>query len=95
MTSPYLNRPTRSERQFLLEKEFATPKIVDNDYSQISAEINGVSVRSWFYQSDEERRVQMLMAREFTEGWYQAVKRIKQQEAIRLICGYPLHLPPT
>jgi hypothetical protein len=51
------------------------PKIIDDDRSQISAEIDGVSVRGWLYRSAEERRVKMLMAREFAEGWYQAMKR--------------------
>ena len=50
------------------------PKIIDDDKSEIRAEINGQSVRSWEYHDEAGRRLRMQKAHEFAEGWYQADK---------------------
>ena len=49
-----------------------TPKVIDDDKSEIRAEVNGHSVRSWEYHDDAGRRLRMQKAHEFAEGWYQA-----------------------
>lgn len=51
------------------------PKISDNDHGEISATVNGNEVRGWSYKDDAERRVKMLMAHEFAEGWFQAIRK--------------------
>jgi hypothetical protein len=50
------------------------PKIKDNDRDEITAEMNGREIRGWSYADAQERRVKMLAAREFAEGWYQATR---------------------
>jgi len=51
-----------------------TPKIIDNDRDEITAELDGKEIRGWAYDNDDERRVKMAKAREFAEGWYQCQK---------------------
>lgn len=50
------------------------PKIIDDDKGEIRAEVDGRSIRSWEYHSEQERRLRMVFAREFAEGWYQAMR---------------------
>jgi hypothetical protein len=47
------------------------PRLIDNDAGEITVSINGAEVRGWSYQNDSERRLKMLVAREFVEGWYE------------------------
>jgi len=49
-----------------------SPKIIDDDETEIRAEIDKRIVRSWEYHTEAERRVKMRMAHEFAEGWFQA-----------------------
>jgi hypothetical protein len=49
------------------------PRITDNDAGEITAAVKGVKIRGWSYKDDAERRIKMLMAHEFAEGWFQAV----------------------
>ena len=49
-----------------------SPKIVDNDKDEISAVVLGKEIRGWSYKDDAERRIKMLAAQEFAEGWFQA-----------------------
>lgn len=50
------------------------PRIKDNDAGEITASLSGKEIRGWSYADDAERRVKMLMAREYVEGWYQATE---------------------
>jgi hypothetical protein len=43
----------------------------DNDKDEITVMDGDREVRGWSYANDQERRVKMLCAREFVEGWYQ------------------------
>jgi len=52
----------------------AHPRIVDNDRDEITAVMDGEELRGWSYSNDAERRQKMLMAHEYAEGWFQAVK---------------------
>ncbi len=52
-------------------------RVVDNDKDEITVMLDGKEIRGWSYANDSERRVKMLCAREFTEGWYQARERQK------------------
>lgn len=49
----------------------STPKVVDNDIDEITAVLDGRVIRGWSYSNEAERRVKMLAAREFCEGWFQ------------------------
>lgn len=51
-----------------------TPQITDDDTGTITADIPTRNVRSWVYTNREEQKMGMLLAREFTEGWFQAEK---------------------
>lgn len=49
----------------------AVPRITDNDRDEITASLDGKEIRGWSYGNESERRVKMLCAHEFAEGWYQ------------------------
>lgn len=48
------------------------PRVHDNDRDEITVTLDGKEIRGWSYESEAERRVKMLAAREFCEGWSQA-----------------------
>ena len=45
------------------------PTVIDNDEGEITVELNDVELRGWSYKNDDERRMKMLAAREYVEGW--------------------------
>lgn len=45
------------------------PRVTDNDAGEISVALDGNELRGWSYKDDTERRVKMLAAREYVEGW--------------------------
>lgn len=45
------------------------PRVTDNDNGEITVTIDDQEVRGWSYANDNERRVKMLAAREYVEGW--------------------------
>lgn len=49
------------------------PKVVDNDKDEITVMDGDKEIRGWSYANDTERRVKMLCAHEFVEGWYQTI----------------------
>lgn len=57
-------------------------RVVDNDKDEITVMDGDKEVRGWSYANDTERRVKMLCAREFVEGWYRSPER----EEIAAIC---------
>lgn len=59
----------------------ATPRVTDNDKDEITVTLDGKEIRGWSYADDAERRVKMLAAREFCEGWHQAIERAALQKA--------------
>lgn len=46
------------------------PRVVDNDRDEIAVTLDGKEIRGWSYNDEAERRMKMLAAREFVEGWY-------------------------
>ena len=52
-----------------------TPRVSDNDRDEITVTLDGKEIRGWSYADEAERRVKMLAAREFVEGWYHATDR--------------------
>lgn len=46
-----------------------TPRVTDNDRDEITVTMDGKELRGWSYSSEQERRVKMLCAREFVEGF--------------------------
>lgn len=52
-----------------------TPRVCDNDRDEITITLDGKEIRGWSYADETERRVKMLAAREFCEGWFQAEQR--------------------
>ena len=55
------------------------PKITDNDAGEITASVSGKEIRGWSYKDDAERRIKMLAAQEFAEGWFQAQNQLKRR----------------
>jgi Lar family restriction alleviation protein len=51
------------------------PRVTDNDKDGITVTLNGKELRGWSYASDDERRQKMLLAREYVEGWFDAVNQ--------------------
>ncbi len=49
--------------------EVLQPRVVDNDRDEITVTLDGKEIRGWSYETETERRVKMLAAREFCEGW--------------------------
>ena len=49
-----------------------SPRVADNDRDEITVTLDGKEIRGWSYRDEAERRVKMLAAREFCEGWFQA-----------------------
>lgn len=45
------------------------PRVIDFDDGEISVRLDGKELRGWSYKDDAERRVKMLAAREYVEGW--------------------------
>jgi hypothetical protein len=49
-------------------------RLIDNDHGEITVTLHGKEVRGWSYSNDNERRMKMLAAREYVEGWYDGYK---------------------
>lgn len=45
------------------------PRVTDNDNGEITVSLDGKELRGWSYNDDPERRMKMLAAREYVEGW--------------------------
>lgn len=50
-------------------KQDSQPRVTDNDAGEITVTFCGKELRGWSYGDDSERRVKMLAAREYVEGW--------------------------
>jgi hypothetical protein len=53
-----------------------TPEIVDNDVGDINLILHGKSIRSWRYGDDLERKIRMIRAGEFVNGWIASRERL-------------------
>jgi hypothetical protein len=53
-------------------------KVIDNDKDEITVvhRADGQLIRSWNYIGEIDRRLFMRHAREFAEGWFQAMKHM-------------------
>lgn len=51
-----------------------TPRVVDDNSSIISCVLNGAKVMSWVYWDEPSRRVKLMQAHDFSEGWYRAMR---------------------
>ena len=56
-----------------------TPTIIDNACGEIIATLGGKEIRGWSYANKAERQIKMLAARDFTEGWYQAMRQFDEE----------------
>jgi len=45
------------------------PRVTDNGRGAVIVTFDGRQIRAWSYQSDDARRLKMMYAREFIEGW--------------------------
>jgi hypothetical protein len=52
----------------------------DNDHGGITVTFGGKKLRGWTYADDNERRIKMLAAREYVEGWCDGWSYCKQRE---------------
>ena len=50
-------------------KTIKQPRLTDNDHGEIIVTHDGRQIRGWSYGNDNERRMKMLAAREYVEGW--------------------------
>src|SRR5690606_1971618 len=57
-----------------------TPRVVDNDKDEVTVTLAGKEIRGWSYRDEAERRVKMLAAREFCEGWLAANEQRQADE---------------
>lgn len=55
-----------------------TPRVIDNDRDEITVALEGEEIRGWSYATETERKVKMLAAREFCEGWFMACERARE-----------------
>ena len=55
--------------EIAMKPSLPTPRVIDNDRDEIAVTLNGNELRGWSYSSDQERRMKMLCAREFVEGY--------------------------
>lgn len=65
-------RAQRSERSSPSDPADVTvenPRVTDNDRDEITVTLGGKELRGWSYSSDQERRIKMLCAREYVEGF--------------------------
>lgn len=51
------------------QAEAVQPRVTDNDNGEISVTFNGKELRGFIYRDDTTRRLKMLAAREYIEGW--------------------------
>lgn len=49
------------------------PRVTDNDHDEIIVTLEGRELRGWSYADDAERRTKMLAAREYVEGFCDAL----------------------
>jgi hypothetical protein len=49
--------------------ELNRPRVTDNDKGAVLVTFQGQQLRGWSYQNDEQRRLKMMYAREYIEGW--------------------------
>ena len=49
-------------------------KIVDDDIDEVHIMLNDKSIRSYYYDNEDQRRLKIRCAREFAEGWHQAMQ---------------------
>jgi len=54
----------------MMQDQIASPRVTDNDRDEITVTLNGREMRGYSYESEVERRVKMLCAREYVEGWH-------------------------
>lgn len=60
--------PTQVDRQKITIAA-KNPRVIDNDRDEITVTLNGKELRGWSYSTEPERRVKMLAAREYVEGY--------------------------
>ena len=51
------------------EFQLNRPRVYDNDRGTVLVSLHGRQIRAWSYQNDSERRLKMMYAREYIEGW--------------------------
>jgi hypothetical protein len=60
------------------------PRVTDDDKSEITVSFNGKEIRGWSYKDEAERRMKMLAAHEYVEGWCNMRDRLKFSVDARL-----------
>jgi len=49
------------------------PRVTDDDNGSVTVTFDGRELRGWSYANDDERRAKMVAAREYVEGWCNAI----------------------
>jgi len=50
-------------------KTVKQPRLIDDDHGNVIVMQHGRQIRGWSYQNENERRIKMLCAREYIEGY--------------------------
>jgi hypothetical protein len=61
--------PPAQEKVECFDISEQSPRLIDDDKSEITVSLDGKELRGWSYKDDTERRAKMLCAREYVEGW--------------------------
>lgn len=64
--------------------EAANPRVIDNDRDEIIVTLGGKELRGWSYSSEYERRDKMRRAREYVEGWCDALEHASVEHPQRV-----------
>jgi hypothetical protein len=56
------------------------PRVIDDDHGMITVTLDSRDLRGWYYSNDNERRTKMLCAREYVEGWHDAITAMTMKE---------------
>ena len=54
------------------------PRVTDDDVDTITVTLGANALRDYVYHTDAQRRAGMLKAREYVEGWHDAIAAMKE-----------------
>ncbi len=65
------------------------PRIIDNDNDTVFIRLGDKPIRSWHYKNTDERLLKMHLAREFVEGWHEALAHLSPSDIDELTEKFP------
>ena len=55
------------------------PRVTDNNNDEITVSLDGRELRGWSYKDEAERRIKMLCAGEYVEGWCDGISNYQDR----------------